>query len=283
MNGDHANKFVKKFSEITQDDILLVGGKGLSLGIMKNNGIPVPDGFVVTNSVYKDYSDSEIPREVIEEILKAFDDLQVECVAVRSSAESEDSTKNSWAGQLDSFLFVKKENLIESIKKCWLSLKSDRARAYIQQNNLSEGQKMAVVVQKMIDSKKSGVMFTANPINKNTEEMIIESVYGLGELLVQGIVTPFNYVIDKSSLALKSTSPSDQEEMLVYQDNKIKEVDVPPSFSKETNLSEEELQKLAKIGKQVEEFYKVPQDIEWVMDGNNFLIVQSRPITTLNI
>lgn len=272
-----------KFSEITQDDISLVGGKGLSLGIMKKNGIPVPDGFVVTADVYEFFSDSEMSEEVISEILGAFEALNTEFVAVRSSALSEDSAKNSWAGQLDSFLFVKKENLIESIKKCWLSLKSDRAKAYIQQNNLSEDQKIAVAVQKMIDSKKSGVMFTANPINKNTEEMIIESVYGLGELLVQGIVTPFNYVIDKSSLALKSTSPSDQEEMLVYQDNKTMEIPVPSGFSKETNLSEEELQELAKIGKQVEEFYKVPQDIEWVMDGNNFLIVQSRPITTLNI
>lgn len=281
MNRDHANKFVKKFSEITQDDILLVGGKGLSLGIMKNNGIPVPDGFVVTTNVNKDYSGSEISKDVIEEILKAFDDLQVEYVAVRSSAVSEDSAKNSWAGQLESFLFVTRENLLDNIHKCWLSLKSDRAKAYIQKNKLSEDQKIAVVVQKMINSPRSGVMFTANPINKNTEEMIIESVYGLGELLVQGIVTPFNYVIDKNDLILKSTSPTDQEEMLVYQDKRTQEIPVPSGFSRQTNLSEEELQKLARIGKRIEEIYETPQDIEWVMDGGQFLIVQSRPITTL--
>ncbi len=281
MNREHANKFVKKFTEITKEDILLVGGKGLSLGNMKNHGISVPEGFVVTSKVFQEFYNTEITQEVAAEILQEFDALNWEFVAVRSSALSEDSYENSWAGQLDSFLFVTREGLLDNIKKCWESLQSERAQAYIQKNNLPADQKMAVVVQRMIDSKISGVMFTANPITKDRDEVLIESVYGLGELLVQGMVTPFNYVIDKNALTLKSSSSSDQDEMLVYQDNKIIKVPVHSNFSKETNLSEEQLKELVKIGKQIEYLYGHPQDIEWVMDNNEFLIVQSRPITTL--
>ncbi len=262
-------KYIKFFSEISKHDVKEVGGKGASLGEMTKAGIPVPPGFVVTAQAYKDFSqpkadrslddDSEIPADLIEEIYKVFDELGAERVAVRSSAVAEDSSSASWAGQLESYLNTKREDLIGNIRECWNSIKSERALSYASQQNVPEEDLVvAVVVQKMVEAESAGVMFTVNPISKNPTEMMIESCFGLGEKLVQGEITPDNYIINIETWEITSKDIQTGD----------------PSA-----LTDEQVIELAKLGKKIEEHYDFPCDIEWAMEDGKFYIVQSRPIT----
>lgn len=245
--------FIKRFKEISKADVPDVGGKGASLGEMTKAGFPVPPGFVITAKAYQ--------RNIDEKgILKAFDELNAQRVAVRSSAIAEDSSQASWAGQLETYLNTSRENLIEKVKECWDSIKSDRAISYASDQNLSDEQlRVAVVVQKMVDSKAAGVMFTVNPVSLNRSEMMVESVLGLGESLVQGSVTPDNFIVDKASGNIKNKD-----------------------LQGEQTISDDIVKKLMALGKRIEDRYRSPQDIEWAVDNDGKIwILQSRPITTL--
>ena len=243
---------LKFFNQISKNDIALVGGKGASLGEMINAGIPVPNGFIITTEAYQKPLDER-------EIFKAFDSLNATKVAVRSSATSEDSQNTSWAGQLETYLNVTRNNLIKSIKKCWASLDSPRAISYAQENNLNQDkQKVAVVIQKMIDSKISGVMFSANPVTSDKNQIMIEACFGLGEFLVQGLVTPDNFLVCKKNFQI-----------------------IKKTINLNT-LSDNQIIELAKLAVHIEKHYNFPQDIEWAIDKDNHIfILQSRPITTL--
>jgi phosphoenolpyruvate synthase/pyruvate phosphate dikinase len=274
--------YLKDFSEISKDDVKEVGGKGASLGEMTNAGIPVPPGFVVTTRAYKEFEGQEIPAEVKEQILVAFDELNAVRVAVRSSAVAEDSSAASWAGQLDTFLNVTKEDLIESIRKCWNSMMSENALAYADQHEVSKDQlQVAVVVQKMVESETAGVMFTVNPVTSNKEEIMIEAGFGLGEMLVQGMITPDNFIVDKNSLEITAKSIDKQEMMMVYQDGENKEIEVPVEIQSMQALPDSKVKELAELGIRIENHYGFPCDIEWALEKNTLYIVQSRPITTL--
>lgn len=275
--------YIKTFDQINKNDVLEIGGKGASLGEMINMGIPVPPGFVITTKTYKNFYNQEIPIEIREDILKAFDKLGLQRIAVRSSAVAEDSSNASWAGQLESYLNVGRDDLIEKIRECWNSIRSERALAYASEQNLPKDKLIvAVVVQKMIESQVSGVMFTANPVNKDRNEIMIEAGWGLGELLVQGMITPDNFVLDKKTLQVKTRDIQTQETMLVFQDGENKEISVSKDKQSKQKLTEEQLADLAKLGIKIENHYKAPQDIEWAIDNaGKIWIVQSRPITTL--
>jgi phosphoenolpyruvate synthase/pyruvate phosphate dikinase len=273
---------IKNFSEISKEDVAEVGGKGASLGEMIKAGIPVPPGFVVTAEAFKQFYNAQLPVDVIEQIYQAFDDLGSERVAVRSSAVAEDSKSASWAGQLESYLNTTRDQLIDNIRLCWDSIKSERALSYGAYKGLDESQMIvAVVVQKMVESESSGVMFTANPITKNTEEVMIEGGFGLGEMIVQGMITPDNFLLDKNSLEIKSKDIQAQETKLVYQDGENKEVEVPLEMQEKQAITDEQAKALAEIGKKIEAHYGSPQDIEWALEKGELYIVQSRPITTL--
>ncbi len=236
------------------NDVNLVGGKGASLGEMVKMGIPVPSGFVITTEAFH--------KDTTEEALKAFDLLGAKKVAVRSSAVAEDSSKASWAGQLETYLNVSKEELIDRIKDCWHSINSQRALSYAGKQNLSKEKLLvAVVVQKMVDSQVSGVMFTVNPVSLDKNEIMIESVKGLGETLVQGSITPDNFIVNKENLEIESRDLSSIDEQTISDGN---------------------IKKLVELGKTIEDHYGSPQDIEWATDDQNKIwILQSRPITTL--
>lgn len=276
-------KLIKKFSEISKEDVKNVGGKGASLGEMTKNGIQVPPGFVITAQAHQKFVDDSLPADVIDEILKAFDELDAQRVAVRSSAIAEDSSQASWAGQLETYLNVSKDNLINKIRECWNSIKSERALSYAAGQNLPEDQLfVAVVVQKMVESNVSGVMFTVNPISKDKNEIMIEAGYGLGEMLVQGLISPDNFIVNKKTLDLKSKNIDSQETMLVFKDGENKEVPVPSDKKDKQAISDEEVKELAKMAIKIENHYGKPQDIEWAIDEkDNIFILQSRPITTL--
>ena len=274
--------YIKLFSEVSKKDVSEVGGKAASLGEMTKAGVPVPPGFVLTTDANKEFYKKEFPVSFQEEILKAFDSLNTERVAVRSSAVAEDSSSSSWAGQLESYLNIKKEDLIEKIKDCWNSINSQSAQNYAYEHNVSKDRLLvAVVIQKMVESESSGVMFTINPITKDESEIMIEAGFGLGEMLVQGMITPDNFLLDKKTLEIKSKTLSDQDKMLIFQDGENKEVSVPDDKKGKPALSDEEVKSLAKLGVQIEEHYTSPQDIEWGLEEGNFYILQSRPITTL--
>lgn len=274
--------YTKTFKQISKNDVDLVGGKGASLGEMANAGIPVPPGFVITTRAFRKFQNQELSVDVKMEILDAFDNLGSERVAVRSSAVAEDSSTASWAGQLESYLNVDRDNLIESIRKCWTSIKSERALAYIAQQNISEDKLLvAVVIQKMVNSEISGVIFSVNPISNNANEIMIEAGYGLGEMIVQGMITPDNFIVDKKTYRIKGKSIQSQDKMLVFRDGKNQEINVPANIKDTQCISDDNVKSLAKLASLIENHYGFPCDIEWAKEEKNLYIVQSRPITTL--
>lgn len=291
--------YIKFFDEISKEDTKIAGGKGASLGEMVGVGIPVPPGFVVTVDAFKSFSGSDLSKEFEEEILQAFDKLWQslfkgtpcsgkECpcekrVAVRSSAVAEDSTKASWAGQLETYLNVGRDELVESIQKCWRSIKSERALSYAADKNLSERDlAVAVVVQKMVESEVSGVMFTVNPVTEDPDELMIEATFGLGELLVQGEITPDNFLVRKYDLKVLSADIQVKERKLIFQDGQNAEVELSESEGGKRTLGDEQVKELAQLGIKIEQHYGSPQDIEWALGKGKIYILQSRPITTLS-
>lgn len=248
--------YIKFLKDISENDVNKVGGKGLSLGKMYNNGISVPDGFVITTDTYN----KPLEKGFEKQILKSFENIKSKKVAVRSSAVAEDSTTSSWAGQLESYLDVGRMDLIAKIKKCWNSVNSERAKAYSSEIYLSKKQlTVAVVIQKMVYSQVSGVTFTANPITNDLSEIMIESVLGLGKFVVGGQVTPDNFIIDKRTLKIKNKTIQDKP-----------------------TLSDKQIKELSSLCLKIEKLFKNPQDIEWTIDNKNKIwILQSRPITTL--
>jgi pyruvate,water dikinase len=184
--ADNADQVIF-LDKIGSEDLSLVGGKAMSLGNMLKAGLPVPPGFSITTDAYK----AGFTLAIENQIMEAFDKLGAERVAVRSSAVAEDSKQASWAGQLETVLNVNRAGLLDAISKCWESVNSEHAREYATQQGVTNAdQAVGVVVQKMVDSEVSGVMFTANPVTNNLEEIVLESIYGLGELIVKGAVTP---------------------------------------------------------------------------------------------
>jgi phosphoenolpyruvate synthase/pyruvate phosphate dikinase len=250
--------YVIKLETVTKDDLNEVGGKAASLGEMMSNQFPVPSGFVITTKAFKDFSSGEISQEFKDEVIKEFNALNAGQVAVRSSAVAEDSKSASWAGQLETYLNTTKGTLLENIQKCWNSVKTERAKLYAKQKGIEE-MIVAVVIQKMVDAKMAGVMFTKNPVNGN-EEIMIEAVAGLGEALVQGEVTPDNFIVDKKSFTVIEQTLEGDEPL----------------------LDADTLKELGQLSINIENHYQAPQDIEWAIDKDKKIwILQSRPITTL--
>lgn len=261
-------------------DTAEVGGKGASLIKLFKADIPVPDGFVVTTSVYRECHEHTMPDEFQQTLFAAFDALAAERVAVRSSAISEDSDTASWAGQFESFMNVSRDMLIDSIEKCWASV-SD-AISYAQTQDLSdEGIAIAVVVQKMVDSEVAGVAFSVNPINHESNQIMIEATYGLGELLVQGMVNPDNYVISKDNGGIIDKLVSTKFKKLTYKDGTNIEMPVDIELQDKPCLSEVQLTELGQMVSRIEDYYGSPQDIEFAYSKGALYIVQSRPITTV--
>lgn len=277
-------RYIKFFPEIDKNSIKDVGGKGASLGEMTKAGILIPPGFVITVDAYREFTHQKLPIEVKEEILHAFDLLGSERVAVRSSAIAEDSLSASWAGQLESYLNTTRDTVIEHICQCWNSIQSERALAYAAEKNISEDKLLvAVVVQKMIDAEVSGVLFSVNPISKDTNEIMIEAGYGLGEMLVQGLITPDNFIVDKKNYHIKEKTINSQNRMLIYRDGQNKEIPIPQDMQDKQCIDDRFIKELTKLACIIENHYGFPCDIEWAKMGEKLFILQSRPITTLSI
>jgi pyruvate, water dikinase len=244
---------------------------------------------------------SNFPKEMEEEILESYELLDTNnvknvkgtvleilktsepiFVAVRSSATTEDLEGASFAGQQETFLNVKgKYELITSVKKCWASLFTARAVYYRNKKGfLHVKSSLAVVVQKMVDSDKSGVIFSKDPTNQS-ENIILEAVYGLGEGIVSGAITPDKYVISRE-LEILDKKTSDKKIAVTRNSGGGQEtVKLSEERSKQQVLKEYEIKRLAEISLRLEEHYKKPQDIEWAIEGEEIYVVQTRPITTI--
>ena len=234
-------------------------------------------------------TNADMPSVIKSEIIKAYEELskrdsvKAQFVAVRSSATMEDSEQASFAGMNATFLNVHgKEDLIRKVKECWASLYGARVIFYRSKKEFLDEPVIAVVVQKMVNSDKAGVMFTANPSNNNLASLVIEGAFGLGEVVVGGQVSPDYYEVEKSTLKVKDTRVSHKNFKIIRDDKgQNLEVKLSKKEAEEQVLSEAEVQELANLGLKIEEHYGSPQDTEWAIEGSKIYMVQSRPITTL--
>jgi len=314
------------FSEVGRDDLGLVGGKGANLGELTRAGIPVPPGFVVTADTYfhfirqnalepaikkelfnLDVHDSRtlsdvaerirrriigapMPAHIADEIREAYAKLGEGAVAVRSSATAEDLPEASFAGQQSTYLnVVGADNVVRAVQACWASLFEGRAIFYREEAGYDHTKVgLAVPVQRMVQSEKSGVMFTVEPVTSDASKITIEAVYGLGEGIVSGEISPDLYMLNKESLQILAATVVPQARMFakaVGSDGSHEGanawVEVEESLRERPKLTNAEIRELARIGRAVEEHYGHHQDIEWAQEGGKFYLTQARPVTTM--
>lgn len=230
---------------------------------------------------------SSIPKGISTEILKAYVKLsgifKQALVAVRSSATAEDLPTASFAGQQTTFLNIKGETqVVEKVKDCWASLFEARAIFYREEHKFDHFKVgIAVPIQKMVQSDTSGVMFTCDPVTGQKNQIIIEAIYGLGELIVQGEVIPDYYEVDRNSLKILKKIISKQPIQLIKAGTLNKKSAVPSSKQAKQKIPDWQIVELAKFGKKLHNHYYHPQDIEWSIERNNIYILQTRPVTTL--
>ena len=230
---------------------------------------------------------AKMPEDIEKEIREAYRKLCEEeggevYVAVRSSATAEDLPDASFAGQQETYLNVRGEDeVVEKVKLCWSSLFTPRAIYYrVQKGFRHEDVSIAVVVQKMVNSEKSGVMFTSHPVT-GEKKCIIEAVFGLGEAIVSGIVTPDTYVYDREAKKLVEVRIGEKKFMITRQDGKTVKVELDEEKARQRVLSDDEIEQLVTLGELIEDHYGKPQDVEWAIEKGKVYIVQSRPVTTI--
>lgn len=205
-------------------------------------------------------------------------------VAVRSSATAEDLPTASFAGQQETYLNVQgKEQVLHKVKQAWASLFDARAIFYRHENQFDHFRVgIAVPIERMIESEASGVMFTVDPITNDRSKIVIEAIYGLGEMIVQGKVTPDHYEVDKATLGILTRTIAQQALKFVKQGIENKEVPIAPDEQQAQKIPDETIRSLAQLGKQLEEHYHFPQDSEWAVEQGRIYLVQTRPVTTLH-
>jgi pyruvate,water dikinase len=258
-----------------------------------------PKQYEIASKKIRELIDSTpTPKNIEEAIRSAHEELckrlntNVVSVAVRSSATAEDLPDASFAGQQETYLNVKGEDeLLEKTVKCWSSLFTPRAIFYRTEKGFKhEDVLISVGVQKMVNAKAAGVMFTINPVSGNRDQIVIEGNYGLGESVVSGAVTPDDFIVDKTTLNIVDKRIARKIVQFIRDPStgKTVHVEVPSEKQEQPCLSDEEIHKLAELAKRIEQLYGIAQDIEWAIDGDipfpdNIFIVQSRPETVWSV
>jgi len=225
----------------------------------------------------------QVVKEIINNYLKLGGIITHAQVAIRSSATAEDLPTASFAGQQVTFLNVKGEaNVVEKVKECWASLFEPRAIFYREEKGFDHFKVgMAVPVQEMVPAEISGVMFTIDPVTHQKNRIVIEAIWGLGEFIVQGLVTPDMYLVDKNSLKIIKREIAKQAVQLIKVGSLNKKTRVPRRLQTKRKLNDKQIIELSRLGKKIHHHYFYPQDIEWTLCKNKFWIVQTRPVTTL--
>lgn len=309
---------IRWFQELSRHDVAIAGGKGANLGEMTQAGLPIPPGFVVTAEAYRnflrsaglaeriqqeletlDVEDTEalnaaaasiqklilsepMPETLKESLLANYHRLPERFVAVRSSGTAEDTAASSFAGMNRSFLNVFGDaELVAKVRECWASLYGARVIYYRARRAIRETPAIAVVIQSMVNSEKSGVMFTANPASGDRQEVVIEAAWGLGEVVVGGEVTPDSLVVNKATRKLVSRQIGYKDFKLIRGEGGENErIELEDWEAQAPVLSSEEVQELLELAFRVEDHYGTPQDMEWAIAEHRLYLVQSRPITT---
>ena len=297
------------FAQVGRESVPLVGGKGANLGELTQANIPVPPGFVVTTHAYRQFIEdsgldhtlrrllaglnvnndeqlnsraeavrhaieqAEMPAIMQQEITAAYAQLGEGPVAVRSSATAEDLAEASFAGQQATFLNIEGGvNVVEAVQRCWASLFEARAIFYREQAGWGHlDVDLAVPVQRMVQSESSGVMFTVDPITNDTNRIVIEAAFGLGEAVVGGLVSPDHYEVEKSTERILDRQILIQDRKLVRSaDGTIDPehganvwVELSENDGSVAKLADDQVVELSAIGKRIESHYGSPQDIEW--------------------
>ena len=258
--------------------VALAGGKGASLATMTAEDLPVPPGFVIASTAFEAAVDTDALRMLMrnrdveaaramvataeppKELIKRHYAELTGLVAVRSSACAEDSEAASYAGQQETYLNTDGlAEVLANVVRCWLSFFTERAVFYRQEKGSLDDVAMAVVVQQMVDSDKSGVLFTVDPVHGRRDRMVVEAARGLGEGVVSGEVTPDNYTLSRDGVVKRRRV-----------------------VGAEPVLSDAECATLATLGRRLADLHGGPQDIEWAYDADGRLfLLQSRPVTTI--
>lgn len=291
--------------------LAVVGGKAANLGELIRADFAVPAGFCVTTDGYRCVADAHrlatldaagardallttaIPDDLADEIRAAYHRLgdgplgAGVPVAVRSSATAEDLPFASFAGQQDTFLnVVGADNVLDAVRRCWASLWTDRAVSYRQTNGIDpRSTYLAVVVQEMIDSAVSGVMFTANPVTGRRRQIVIDASLGLGEAIVSGAVNPDHFVVDavgQQRWRITERTLGDKTLAIRSRPGGGTEAVTRAGGDSDPSLTDDQVLALATLGQAVEQHYGAPQDTEWAIGADGTLhLTQARPITTL--
>lgn len=314
---------VLPFDALTKSDTEVAGGKGANLGELTRAGMPVPPGFVVTAQAYLGSMDQGGVRDkIIAELDRATHLLDHEqqlaeacerlrglvrsagasaevrsaitaaChqfgehvrVAVRSSATSEDTAGTSFAGMNATLTNVAQDRVVEAVIECWASLFTPRVVVYRVSQQIDAEPAIAVVVQQMVDSERSGVAFSVDPSTGDRDRVVIEAALGLGEVVVSGAVEPDTYLLAKDGPHLLQVRVGHQSHKIVRgPTGDDLRIDLDPQTGGERVLTDDEAIGLARLALRVEQHYGIPQDLEWAMAQGETWLVQSRPITTLDL
>jgi len=317
-----ASEVIAWFADISLEDRPQVGGKGGSLGELQRAGIAVPPGFVIKTGAFQRFINAlereapvrsciealsgedlsataaccdeirarieaePLPRDLLEELTSAYSDLcgGESALAVRSSATTEDAVDASFAGLQATYLWVTDLNqTVQHVRSCWASLYSQESVTYRRRRGLpEEAVAMAVVVQKMVDARTAGVMFTRSPLTGDRSVVTVEGSWGLGSAVVGGEVTPDRWVLAKitGDISVRTISEKLSQHVPVPGGG-TQTVAVADDLRRAACMSDAELQALRAIARKVERHYGRPQDIEWAVERqtNDLFLLQSRPET----
>jgi pyruvate,water dikinase len=315
-------KLTLSFGEVDRATLPLVGGKAANLGELVRAGLPVPPGFCVTTTAYDlvaqdaglgsildaltqtspddtprlaehaaaartSLLEARVPEAVTRSITAAYKELgngTAVPVAVRSSATAEDLPYASFAGQQDTYLNVVGEgSVLEAVQSCWASLWTDRAVAYRATGGIDHrGVRLAVVVQQMVESAISGILFTANPLTGRRRQAVIDASPGLGEAVVSGAVNPDHFVVNTATGEIVERRLGDKRVAIRAAAGGGTERVELAGQAGEASLDDAQIRALADLGSRVEAHYGSPQDTEWAIDSDGRIwLLQARPITTL--
>jgi pyruvate, water dikinase len=290
---------VLRFDEAECRLVAHAGGKGASLARMSELGLPVPPGFVVPagclvealgdggaalRAALPDAAKAqavvaavEPPAAIAEAYAALGDDPPV---AVRSSACAEDSETASYAGQQETYLYVRgAREVLARVRDCWASFFSERAIFYRERKGSLDDLGMAVVVQRMVRADVAGVLFTCDPVHRRRDRMVVEAVLGLGEAAVSGAVTPDHYVLKRDGTVKRAQVARQPFAIVPVESGGTEERELGDEGG-EQKLADEHLRELARIGADLEQRLGGPQDIEWALEGGELFVLQARPVTT---
>ena len=310
--------FTYNLKELSSAHVSIAGGKGASLGELIRAGVSVPRGFVITSyafnafmdvadqerqgeAIFKKFDSGEItawqtadqltshfakanvPNEVVDEVLAAAGPLKNSRVSVRSSATCEDSASSAWAGQLDTYLDVKPEDILKRCRDCWLSIFKESALVYGTHHGYGPGGiSVAVVIQEMVASEVSGIGFSVHPVTQEPDIMLLEACLGLGEAIVSGKIVPDQYVIERSTSTILDRSVGTQRSGLFLESGQSKanwrDLD---EGERKPKLSDEQVLEYSNLLSRIQDHYGFPVDTEWALRDGHFWLLQARPITTL--